>query len=90
MLTTYHKLCFSGSVPTHRITANRLDNSTRIQLNRTITGESWVSQSLVATFDFFSQIINVWNKEFKFGLEAKVDTLTKLYGVEVDKLNEDE
>lgn len=50
--------------------------------------DRYISESLVATFDFFIHTIDVWNKEFKFGLKSTIETLAKRCGVGVGKLKE--
>lgn len=48
---------------------------------------NWISQSLVASFDFFIRLVQAWNKEFNFGLESKLEDLVDRYGKEVGKTN---
>lgn len=49
--------------------------------------DKWISESLVATFDFFFHIISDWNEEFGFGLKSKLDDLTKRYSVKIKEIN---
>lgn len=49
--------------------------------------DKWISQSLVATFDFFIHIVGAWNEEFKFSLEDKLDDLVKRYSKKISKIN---
>ncbi len=51
--------------------------------------DKWISESLVATFDFLSCIIDAWNKEFKLGLEGKLDDLAKRYSEKIGKINKE-
>ena len=49
--------------------------------------DKWISESLVMTFDFFIHIVDAWNKEFAFGLDARIDDLVKRYLKKVGEIN---
>jgi len=51
--------------------------------------DKWISESLVMAFDSFVNIISVWNKEFEFGLETKLDDLVKRYSKKIGEINEE-
>lgn len=49
--------------------------------------ENWVTQTLVASMDFFYFITRTWNSVFELGLEEKLDDLEKKYIDTVRKFN---
>jgi hypothetical protein len=49
--------------------------------------DKWISESLVASFDFFFHTISAWNDEFGFGLEKNLDDLAKRYSKKVSQIS---
>lgn len=48
--------------------------------------DRWVSESLVASFDFFFHTISAWNDEYSFSLKSKLDDLANRYSNTVNQM----
>ncbi len=53
----------------------------------TSESDTWVEETLVTTFDFFYHLIVAWDEECDLGLKESLDTISKEYVAEVDKIN---
>jgi len=84
--TAYHLQC-NLSHPNPRNTNDYfVESNGTLEVNAD-SDNKWISESLVATFDFFFHTISVWNDEFKFDLESKLDDLAKRFSAKVNQIN---
>ena len=86
--TAYHLQC-NLSHPNPRNMNDYFSESEGILMVHAGPDDEWISNALVATSDFFIHIIDVWNKEFKFGLEDKLGDLVKRYSKKMGKINKE-
>lgn len=83
--TAYHLQC-NLSHPNPRNTNDYfLETKGELEINAG-PDDKWIEESLVATFDFFFHIVDVWNREFAFGLEAEIEDLVKRYSTKIKKI----